>query len=209
MTATAHHPLFGFDLDYGDAPPSPAAVRDGRRFRPATDGTVTMYPRQDGRVVQVIQDCFADAEVAAHLANCAPGKPRRQLAAIFTRLRDRDLRALAAATPEQLAIGWGDCWRYDNPQSGLTCWGYVQPLLELMDAELASCAAKGIPRDRAEREVQAVVDAIKENYGRGWRSGPGYSVVEPAGEHGYSHVCCLAPASRADFDAARARGWAP
>lgn len=170
---------------------------------PAALGGVT-YTAAAGDLMMAMQDCFADAEVTGHLANCHPAG-RRALAARFAELRDRDTAALARAAPAQLAIGWGDCWRWDGP--GLTCYGYVETLLDVIDGELAACARHQIPRDLALADTQRTVGYIVENYARGWRHGRGYSVIEPEGEPGYSHVSVLAPVSRAQFAAAAARGW--
>lgn len=189
----------------GQAPrPGEAPAKLATRLPP---GDVIMYQRRGDREwVHAIQDCFADAEVASHLADCIPGQSR-ELAARFARLRQRDLDLLALATPEQLAIGWGDHWTWTSPSSGLACWGWVEPLATMMAQEFEACARHGIPQAQAEPEVQARADAIKENYGRGWRSGRGWSVVEPDGEYGYSHVALLTPCTRAEFAAAAARGW--
>lgn len=196
------HPIAGFWI--GEPPqPGDAPAKLAARLPP---GDVIMYQRRGDREwVHAIQDCFSDAEVAAHLADVIPAQGR-ELAARFTRLRRRDLAYLARATPEQLAIGWGDHWTCTTP-TGLTCWGRVEPLGEMMEQELAATLKAGVPPDQAGAEVQARVEAIKENYTRGWRSGRGWSVVEPDGEHGYVHVAILTPCTAAEFEGARARRW--
>jgi hypothetical protein len=216
VSAGRSGPFAGVQLDYGTETPAAlaAARRRAIRFDPATDGTAVIYPNRDGDLINAMQDCFADEEVAAHLANCHPGK-RRKLAAVFARLRERDLAGWDRATPAQRAITWGDCWTHHFPETGVTGYGYVLPLAAIMDGEFAALcrppAHSGRPAltvEQATPRVQQVVDHIKENHARGWRSGPGFSVLEPGGEDGYSHVCTLSPCSRQEFRAAAAmNGW--
>jgi hypothetical protein len=197
----------------GSAPAAPHRVRvaDVQEAQTAAEAVrdlpgLVAYPDLDGGMVWAVQDCFADREVAAHLSACQPGRFRKLLAAKFARLRERDLDYLArteAEAPWKLdpvaGIGWGDCWRWDGPD--LTCFGYVQPLLDVIAGE-ARCGA-------GDDEIQYVIGAIRENYSRGWRSGVGYSLVELEGETGYSHVWQLTKIAAAEFAAARSRGWRP
>jgi hypothetical protein len=162
------------------------------------------YTTAAGDLMMTMQDCFADGEVAGHLALCAPAG-RRRLAAEFAALRDRDDAALARATPVQLAISWGCCWVWRGP--GLTCYGYVETLTDVIDGELAACERAGMTRDAGLAAAQRTVGYITENHRRGWRHGRGYSVLEPGGESGYSHVSVLEPVTREQFAAAAARGW--
>jgi hypothetical protein len=182
----------------GEAPPALAPA--------PPPGDMIMYQRQaDREWVMAVQETFADAEVTAHLDAAIPAH-RAELKAKFARLRERDLAYLAAATPAQLAIGWGDAW-YWRSQAGLSCWGQVQYMGEMIRQDLDACAKLGLSRADAKRETAARAAAIRENYGRGWRSGRGFSVIEPDGEMGYAHVATLTPCSQAEFKAARARGW--
>ena len=198
------HPIAGLWLG-GPPAPGEAPPKLAPRLPP---GDLIMYQRQaDRQWVHAIQDCFADAEAAAHVASAVPAH-RRELTARFARLRERDMTLLALATPAQLAIGWGDHWTCTT-QDGLTCWGRVEPLGEMMTAEIAASVRLGVPHADIETEMQARVEAIKENYARGWRSGRGWSVVEPDGEVGYVHVAILTPCTPAEFAAARARRWQP
>jgi hypothetical protein len=162
------------------------------------------YTAATGDLMMAMQECFADGEVAGHLALCRPDG-RRALAAQFAELRARDTAAFARATPVQLAISWGDCWVWHGP--GLTCWGYIETLTDVIGAELAACERAGMPGDEAMAATQRTVGYITENYARGWRHGRGYSVIEPAGEPGYCHVSVLEPVTREQFAAAAARGW--
>jgi hypothetical protein len=201
--STQHRPLPGFWIG---GLPGPGDRRPRTEQMPP--GDVIMYQRaDDGEWCHCIQDCFADAEIASVLAQAVP-QHRRELTRRFTRRRDRELAMLAAATPRQLALTWGDFWRWEG-MGGLTCYGWIQPLGSMMTEEYAACIKLGVPAADAWAEVQHRVDNIRENYTRGWRAGVGWSVVEPGGETGYSHVSLLTPISAAAFATARGRGWRP
>jgi len=125
-------------------------------------------------------------------------------------IRGRERRYQLAATAEQQAIGWGDCFRYTwkpdgrhilagSLAEGVTIYGQVMTRAEVRHSELAAGASHD--------EAQAALRRIMHAYGRGWRHGRCYSVIEPDGESGDTHVAVMTPITAGEFEAARAAGW--
>lgn len=186
------------------------------------------YTARDGTEILSTQEAFAASEEAAHLAACRTGKDKRRLTAEFKRRReveaklgDLAARRLAEADdPDELFPSWGDFWTSD--WAGVRCYGYVEPLFDVIAAEYAAIlraagldpggdpeasAWAGHVLDAAEPEVQGLVDRIRELWSRGWVQGVGYSEREPDGEHGYTHLAMITKITPAAFEAARAAGW--
>jgi hypothetical protein len=62
---------------------------------------------------------------------------------------------------------------------------------------------------KQEATVQADIDALRENYGRGWRYCHMWSAAEPDGLLSSAHVSYLTKIEPAELGAALSRGWRP
>ena len=113
-------------------------------------------------------------------------------------------QAQARTTPRQSEITYGDHWMrlWDSGYGeAILIFGEIYTRKRLMDEE---------------RELGAEEDEIREemlmmdgSYARGFRFGRAYSVVEPDGELGDTHVSDMVPISQEEFDEARGLRWIP
>jgi hypothetical protein len=105
--------------------------------------------------------------------------------------------ANALVTSEQVAIGYGDYWcsAFDD----FLIWGRVSTLEEL-DAESARLS-------NDPEEVRGEHDVIVSAHARGYRFGWCYSIVEPEGELGSTHISRMIPLDQRQFDKAKEHGW--
>lgn len=118
--------------------------------------------------------------------------------------RDVDA-ANSRVTDEQRAIGYGDyfirIWE-GNPFMGpghLTIYGHVTPRDTFMKEEKELGAG--------DDELSWTMHSHDDSYRRGFRFGWHYSVVEPDGELGSTHISTMKKITREEFEAAKARGW--
>jgi hypothetical protein len=58
-----------------------------------------------------------------------------------------------------------------------------------------------------EDELAFTMEVLAKSYERGYRHGRWYSVVEPEGELGDTHILNLTPITRNDFEEAQSYGW--
>lgn len=113
-------------------------------------------------------------------------------------------QAQARTTPKQAAITYGDYWmRFWDTGYGevLLIFGYITPFEEMMQTE------RDLGAD--DEELAYERDMMKANYERGFRFGRAFSVVEPDGELGETHVSAMIPITKEEFDEARAVRWIP
>jgi hypothetical protein len=112
-------------------------------------------------------------------------------------MREREAQANAAARPEQLAIGYGDYWlsAFDD----FLIFGRVSTLQELDDEKRRLGA--GAEERKSEQEM------IEGAHARGYRFGTAYSIVEPDGELGSTHLSRMVPISKDMFLGARLHHW--
>jgi hypothetical protein len=115
----------------------------------------------------------------------------------MTAMRRAEQRANARVTPEQTAIGYGDHWC--SAFEDFLIFGRVSTLEELdtRSAELT---------DDPE-EVQAEHDMIVSAHARGYRFGWAYSVAEPDGELGSTHISRMTSITERQFDRAKGHAW--
>lgn len=113
-------------------------------------------------------------------------------------MREREDAANARLTPEQKEVDWGDCW----VQAGddMLIFGRCMTRDEVRTSE-QEC---GAPPD----EVEWSCASIDEAHGRGYRYGQAWSVLEPDGEYGSTHIASmLGRITQEDLDYARELGW--
>jgi hypothetical protein len=108
-----------------------------------------------------------------------------------------EAQANTRVTEEQATIGYGDYWC--SAFEDFLIWGRVSTLEEL-DAESARLS------DDPE-EVQGEHDMIVSAHARGYRFGWCYSILEPTGELGSTHLSRMIPLDPKCFDKAKGHGW--
>jgi hypothetical protein len=112
-------------------------------------------------------------------------------------MHEQEALANAALTPEQREIGYGDHWvrQYDD----ILIFGYI-PTFEEIEAQERALGAE-------DEEIQFELEMFIDSYGRGYRYGKCYSVVEPDGEWGSTHIVSMVKITKEQFDFARANNW--
>ena len=117
--------------------------------------------------------------------------------AMWEFMREQERLANENTADWQRAIGYGDYWM--RMYEEILIFGYVNTLDELdaIEREL------GVEDDELAFERSMISNAHE----RGYRYGKAYSVVEPDGEWGSTHVSTMIPISREMFEAARECGW--
>jgi hypothetical protein len=105
--------------------------------------------------------------------------------------------ANARVTPEQAEIGYGDHWarRFED----IVIFGRVMSLDELEQME------RNLGCD--EEEIASEREMISDSHERGYRFGYCYSVVEPEGELGSTHISVMTKITAEEFQAAKEHGW--
>jgi hypothetical protein len=174
---------------------------------------VITFDASDGRLVIVAEEAF-DADAEAKLLSIAADPA--WLAAEFGRLRAQEAVWSAAASPAQLAITWGDCFRFRRPAgasqvvSGLdlagetilpehVVYGRVWTVQEFAGRERKA----GAPEPAIRREIRR----LRGLHDRGWRYGTCWSELVPAGDTGRHHAGYLEPLTAGQLHAARRAGW--
>ena len=116
--------------------------------------------------------------------------------AYFEWEKRQQARALAALTPEQQAITWGDHWirfwrepGWSGQAPGIVIYGSVQPLEVLREHE---------EPETVERLIELHPRFVFSNC---------FSVVEPGGEYGDVNRWEIWPISKEHFDLAARCGW--
>lgn len=128
-----------------------------------------------------------------------------------------EAQANAGLMPEQIALRDDTevdrYWFRPYPEMGMlifgVAWGFKSA------CEVSAKYVPDIPQpdsrldeyeeslDEAVYEIRSMVESRKRGYLRGWA----YSMVEPEGEPGSTHVANTMPISREAFEEARAHGW--
>lgn len=107
--------------------------------------------------------------------------------------------AIAAASPEQNAITYGDYFIRPYLEYDLLIFGYIMTEEELY----SSSAYEGVEQ----AEIDYEKSSAKRNYDRGYRFGRAYSVAVVDGELGDTHVSTMIPITKENFEAAKAVNW--
>lgn len=108
-------------------------------------------------------------------------------------MRRKEEEANANVHPRQQDIDWGTYWVRLAPDLGLAVFGYVNT-----DAEI-----------RALGEDRETMVMLRDAHARGYRYGKAYSVLEPEGEWGSTHIANAWPITRAQFMQAKMAHWNP
>jgi len=101
------------------------------------------------------------------------------------------------ATPRQNSITYGDYWL--RVFEDFLIFGHITPEAELWatEAELGA----------SEEELEWEMASMKANYDNGFRFGRAYSIVEPDGELGDTHVCDMVPITEEEFNQSKDLHW--
>lgn len=115
-------------------------------------------------------------------------------------LEEQEAAGNARMSPIQRKITFGDYWvRFLDVAGRVVIFSYVMPLAEIWDEEVRLGASEG--------EANAVVKATEESHARGYVFGNCFSIVEPTGELGSTHLCNVWPCSEQLYREARMVGW--
>ncbi len=113
----------------------------------------------------------------------------------------------ASLHPVQRMVTYGDYWiRFwivGENELVLIC-GYVETLPELAESEAAHYDLTK-PEEKAEYEY--AMEGIRRRHERGYMFGKAYSIIEPTGEWGDTHLANLWPITKDLFEALREAGW--
>lgn len=118
---------------------------------------------------------------------------------MFADMRRAEEVAIANILPFQREIVYGSYWMRYWPQGDLLIFGYVYTLEENWD----SCINAGGDKEECAYERDHELDS----YSRGYRFGRAYSVVEPTGELGSTHISEMIPITKEQFEEAKALNW--
>lgn len=101
-------------------------------------------------------------------------------------------------------------WIRPFPQAGVIIFGETYSFRDLCDSVVKyvpDLEANDESYDEMLDEVVWEVRASTESRQRGYLFGRAYSMLEPEGELGSTHVASVAPISREAFEEARTAGW--
>lgn len=106
-------------------------------------------------------------------------------------------QAKARATPAQNAITYGDYWM--RAWEDILIFGYIYTREEMDAAEVKL----GATQEELEYEHQV----YDRSYADGFRFGRAYSVIEPDGELGDTHVSDMVKITKEEFESAKSLNW--
>lgn len=119
---------------------------------------------------------------------------------MFADMRRKEEEANKEVLPLQREVTWGSHWITYYPAMELFVFGYCMTRKEVYESEIAA----GGDSEEAEQSLASVTDA----HSRGYRFGWAYSVIEPTGEIGSTHIAAiLGPISVARFKEAQEANW--
>jgi hypothetical protein len=105
--------------------------------------------------------------------------------------------AKSRATPRQNAITYGDYWM--RAWDDIMIFGYIYTKEEMDAIEIKLGASQ--------EELEYEHRVYDRSYRDGFRFGKAYSVIEPNGELGDTHVCDMIKITKEEFYAAKALNW--
>lgn len=127
-------------------------------------------------------------------------EPFDNIEEFFEKQRKAEKAAIANIKDFQKAITYGDYWMRYIPEYELMIFGYIIPPEELYSSPAY-----------ASKEAQADIPYEKKMeqsaYERGYRFGRAYSVAEPDGELGSTHISTMAPLTKEEFETAKSVNW--
>lgn len=116
---------------------------------------------------------------------------------MFAYMREQEEAANARVTPGQAQIGYGAWWL--RPYEDVVIFGYVPTQDEVRASEGG---------DEADpEELQYTLETLADAHRRGYRYGRAYSVIEPEGEWGSTHISTMVEITEEQFNQAQAHGW--
>jgi hypothetical protein len=113
-------------------------------------------------------------------------------------MQEQERIANEHVTPEQSEIGYGDYW-VRMYEGDLLIFGYI-PTLEESEAQERELGAD-------DEEIEFEQAQLKDSHSRGYRYGQCFSVIEPTGEWGSTHIANMVKITKDQFEFAKANGW--
>lgn len=120
-------------------------------------------------------------------------------------MKQAENKANEMATEDQKQIGYGDyfirIWEADRMFGGddLKIYGRIMTREEFIKTE-KDCGA-------LDDELAGTMQTHDSSYARGYRWGWCYSIVEPTGELGSTHVSVMRKIGKEEFEEAERKGW--
>ena len=108
-------------------------------------------------------------------------------------------RAKSMILPRQARITYGDYWM--RIWEDILIFGRIDTVAELDEEERRLGAS--------EEELTYEHKMMQGSYNNGFRFGRAYSIIEPRGELGDTHVATMVPITKEEFESARDLNWIP
>jgi len=116
---------------------------------------------------------------------------------MFAWMRSQEEAANTRVTPDQAEIGYGAYWM--RPYEDIVIFGYVPTQTEREASERALGAD--------DEEIEYQRETLADSHARGYRYGKAYSVIEPEGEWGSTHISTMIQITQEQFTQAKAAKW--
>jgi hypothetical protein len=123
--------------------------------------------------------------------------PFESLDDAFDYMRQAEEKANATLLPSQQSITWGSYWM--RPYEDFLIFGYVYTREENIAGEVKAGSSM--------EELEYTTRTLDSSHDRGYRFGMAYSIIEPRGELGSTHIANMCPIDREVFLTAQAQGW--
>jgi hypothetical protein len=124
-------------------------------------------------------------------------------------MRRSEERAIASMTEEQKAIKPGDAWASPRPEYQCVIFGKSKSLDEIEASEKSYWSDSDDAEQRAERkaELEYTMESSVDSISRGYLFGEAWSILEPRGELGSTHVSQMVKITDEALEDARERDW--
>lgn len=117
----------------------------------------------------------------------------------FAQMRAMEEEANARVVPRQRQIDWGSYFIRPQESLGLIVFAYCETEEEIVAGE----RRYGASLDEASRTLET----LQDSHERGYRYGRHYSLIEPEGELGSTHIVKCWPITEEQFHQAKELGW--
>jgi hypothetical protein len=125
------------------------------------------------------------------------------------RMEEQLERAKSWIRPRQAAITYGDYWMrvWDAYGDRILICGYIHTLDEVESEERRIMEEDDESREEIEAEMAYERQVMSNSYANGFRFGRAYSVIEPSGELGDTHVSQMIPITKEEFEECKSLNW--
>ena len=124
-------------------------------------------------------------------------------------MRRSEEAAIASMTEEQKAIKPGDAWASPRPEYQCVIFGKSRTLAEIEASEKSHWSERPSAEERAEREAELkwTMESTIDSHSRGYLYGEAWSILEPRGEYGSTHVSQMVKIPAEALEEARQSDW--